>query len=103
MCKSSTYSGHSSQNRNIPLVCPLDIQGSCDSSVFGDIVRNSESNTNLGLINVTWGWQLEGSSLLLGMLIGSVLTIIISILIKHIRRRKRSGGWPKPFQHFNHW
>ena len=81
MCKSSTYSGHCSQNRNIPLVCPLDIQGSCDLSVFEDVVRNSESNTNLGLLNLTWRWHLEGSSILLGMIIGSILTILISILI----------------------
>ena len=93
MGNSPSTSGYCSQNHNIPLVCPLDIQGSCDLSVFGDVIRSSESNTNVGLVNFSWSWRLEGSSIMLGMMIGCVLTIITSMLIKHCRKRKRDGHW----------
>ena len=102
MGNSPLTSGYCSQNHNIPLVCPLDIQGSCDSSVFGNVIRSSDSNTNVGLVNFSWSWRLEGLSLLLGMLLGSVITIIIAVLVKHCRKKRRDGGW-KTFPHFNWW
>ena len=59
--------GRCAQNSAVPLICPLDIQGACESSVFGDIIKKTEATSNTGLLNFNWKAQLEGSSLLLGL------------------------------------
>ena len=85
--------GRCPQNSAVPLVCPLDIQGACESSVFGDIIKKTEATSNTGLLNINWKAQLEGSSLLLGVVLGVVLTLIVQGLIKYIRSKRRQGQW----------
>ena len=93
MCKSTCTGGYCPQNKAVSLVCPLDIQGRDEFSMFGDVLKHNEQQTNLGLINVSWKWNLKGSSLLLGMIIGVVITVIIILIIKHIKHRKLMGRW----------
>ena len=83
--------GRCAQNSAVPLICPLDIQGACESSVFGDIIKKSESTSNTGLLNFNWKAQIEGSSLLLGLFLGVLLTLIVQGLIMYIRSRRRQG------------
>ena len=92
MCNKQV-AGRCPQNSAVPLVCPLDIQGACESSVFGDIIKKTEATSNTGLLNINWKAQLEGSSLLLGVVLGVVLTLIVQGLIKYIRSRRRQGQW----------
>ena len=65
------------QNSAVPLICPLDIQGACESSVFGDIIKKSEATSNTGLLNLNWKAEIEGSSLLLGLFLGVIITLIM--------------------------
>ena len=95
MCGSRSQTGRCPQNTAVPLVCPLDIQGACDSSVFGDVIRNSESTSNTGLFNFNWRAQIEGSSLLLGIVLGFILTILLQYLIRYIKQRRKQGRWPR--------
>ena len=90
--------GRCAQNSAVPLICPLDIQGACESSVFGDIIKQSESTSNTGLINFNWRAQIEGSSLLLGIFLSFLLTVIVQCLIRYIKNRKRQGKWPRGLQ-----
>ena len=102
MCKSASTSGYCQQNRAVPLVCPLDIQGACNPSVFGYMLKHNE-HTSMGLVNFSWKWDIEGSSLVLSMIIGCILTLITGLLIKHIKQRRKFGQWPKPFTGFPWW
>ena len=95
MCGPKAQAGRCQQNFEVPLICPLDIQGACESSVFGDIIKQSESTSNTGLINFNWRAQIEGSSLLLGIFLGFLLTVIVQCLIRYIKNRKRQGKWPR--------
>ena len=81
------------QNSAVPLICPLDIQGACESSVFGDIIKKSEATSNTGLLNLNWKAEIEGSSLLLGLFLGVIITLVMQGLIKYIRSKKRQGQW----------
>ena len=95
MCGPKSQAGRCQQNSAVPLICPLDIQGACDSSVFGDVIRNSESTSNTGLFNFNWRAQIEGSSLLLGLVLGFVLTLLLQYVIRYLKQRKRQGRWPR--------
>ena len=95
MCGSKANAGRCQQNPAVPLICPLDIQGACESSVFGDIIRQSETTSNTGLVNFNWRAQIEGSSLLLGIFLGFLLTIIVQFLVRYIKKRKQQGRWPR--------
>ena len=95
MCGPKSQTGRCQQNTAVPLVCPLDIQGACDSSVFGDIIRNSESTSNTGLFNFNWRAQIEGSSLLLGIVLGFMLTLLLQYIIRYLKQRKRQDRWPR--------
>ena len=95
MCGPKSQTGRCQQNTAVPLICPLDIQGACDSSVFGDVIRNSESTSNTGLFNFNWRAQIEGSSLLLGLVLGFVLTLLLQYVIRYLKQRKRQGRWPR--------
>ena len=103
MCGPKAQVGHCQENSTVPLICPLDIQGACESSVFGDIIKQSESTSNTGLLNFNWRAQIEGSSLLLGMFLGFLITIIIQFLIKYIKNRKQQGKWPRGLQMTMPW
>ena len=81
------------QNSAVPLICPLDIQGVCESSVFGDIIRKSESTSNTGLLNFNWKAEIEGSSLLLGLFLGILITLIMQGVIKYISSKRQQGQW----------
>ena len=85
--------GRCPQNSAVPLVCPLDIQGACESSVFGDIIKKTEATSNTGLLNINWKAQLEGSSLILGLVLGVVLTLMLQGIIKYVRSKRRQGQW----------
>ena len=98
MCGTKAQAGRCQQNSAVSLICPLDIQGACESSVFGDIIRESKSTSNTGLINFNWRAQIEGSSLLLGIFLGFLLTVIMQYMIRYIKKRKRQGKWPRGLQ-----
>ena len=85
--------GTCAQNSAVPLICPLDIQGACESSVFGDIIKKSEATSNTGLLNLNWKAEIEGSSLLLGLFLGVIITLVMQGLIKYIRSKRRQGQW----------
>ena len=85
--------GRCEQNPAVPLVCPLDIQGACESSVFGDIIKKTEATSNTGIFNLNWKAQLEGSSLILGLVLGVILTLMMQVIIKYIRSKRRQGQW----------
>ena len=76
------------QNSAVPLICPLDIQGACESSVFWNIIKKSESTSNTGLLNLNWKAEIEGSSLLLGLFLGVIITLVMQGLIKYIRSKR---------------
>ena len=103
MCGPKAQGGRCQQNSAIPLICPLDIQGACESSVFGDIIKQSKSTSNTGLLNINWRAQREGSSLLLGMFLGFLIKIIIQFLIKYIKNKKQKGKWPRGLQMTMPW
>ena len=93
MCGPKAQAGRCQQNSAVPLICPLDIQGACESSVFGDIIKKSEATSNTGLLNLNWKAEIEGSSLLLGLFLGVIITLVMQGLIKYIRSKRRQGQW----------
>ena len=80
--------GHPEDSR-VPLVCPLDLNQSCKSNIFGSVNRNSEKTTNMGVFNCSWYHKLEGGSFMLGLLAGIVLTSVILWLYWRRQKRKR--------------
>ena len=73
-----------SQNSTVNLVCPLDIQGSCDTSIWGDLNANHLSSTNVGLMNWSWSNHISGCSFILGLIVG----LAISYGISYYRQRR---------------
>ena len=76
------------QDPRVPLVCPLDLNESCKTNVFGTINQNSEKMTNVGLFNWSWMHRLEGGSFLMGFLAGIILTITLAWI--YWRRRVKA-------------
>ena len=77
------------QDSRVPLVCPLDLDQSCKTNIFGSVNRNSEKTTNMGVFNWSWYHKLEGGSFMLGLLAGIVLTSVILWLYWRRQKRRR--------------
>ena len=77
-----------SQNSAVNLVCPLDIQGSCDTSIWGDLNQNSESSTNVGLFNWALDTRISGGSFFLGLFCGLGIALTIQY-VKYRQARKK--------------
>ena len=79
-----------SQNSAVNLVCPLDIQGSCDTSIWGDLNQNSESSTNVGLFNWAINNCINGGSFILGLVFEFSISFGIQFLIhKHSKKKQK--------------
>ena len=77
-----------SQNSAVNLVYPLDIQGSCDTSIWGDLNQNSESSTNVGLFNWAINNRINRGSFMLGLFFGFAIAFGIQF-IRHRRAKKK--------------
>ena len=73
----------------MPLVCPLDLDKSCKTNIFGSVNRNSEKTTNVGLLNWSWYHKMDGGSFLLGLLAGIVITSLVLYLYFKKQKKKR--------------
>ena len=70
-------------------MCPLDLDQSCKTNIFGSVNRNSEKTTNVGLLNWSWYHKMDGGSFLLGLLAGIIITSVILYLYFRRQKKKR--------------